>query len=81
MVALGVYCSVSRVDWMMLIVAIAFVLIAEAINTALESTCDAVSLQFRPSLKIAKDVAAGAVLIASIAAVALGAMVFKPYLL
>lgn len=80
-VSLGYYLEITRIDWALLVFAIAFVFVTEALNTAIESTCDAVTLEFRPSLKIAKDVAAGAVLFASITAVIIAALVLKPYLL
>ena len=80
-VLLGYYLGISRIDWALIVFAIAFVFVSKAVNTAIESTCDAVSLEFRPSLKIAKDVAAGAVLMASITAVVIGTVVLKPYLL
>jgi diacylglycerol kinase (ATP) len=61
------------------VLAIAIVLIAEAINTAFEHLCDVVQPELNASVKAAKDVAAGAVLISSIAAAIIGIMVFWPY--
>lgn len=60
---------------------IAFVLIAETVNTAIENLCDLYSEDYHSKIKKIKDVAAGSVLIASIAAVVIGAIVFIPYLL
>jgi diacylglycerol kinase (ATP) len=59
-----------------LLLAIAFVLIAEMINTAIEGAIDATTTSFDPMAKLAKDMAAGAVLIASVNAVAIGYLVF-----
>jgi diacylglycerol kinase (ATP) len=73
--------EVSRGDWMALIGVMALVWLAEAFNTAVEHTCDAISTQPNEFIKRAKDVAAGAVLIAAITAVGIGALVFLPYLL
>jgi len=53
---------------------------AEAMNTAFEFLADAASPGFPPLVKHAKDVAAGAVLLAAIGAVVIGLLVFAPYL-
>jgi diacylglycerol kinase (ATP) len=59
-----------------LLLSIAFVLIAEMLNSALESAIDLATTSFDPHAKLAKDVAAGAVLIATVNAVAVGYLVF-----
>jgi diacylglycerol kinase len=69
---------VSALEWALLLAACALVWIAEALNTALEFLGDAITREIRPEIGKAKDVAAGAVLIASLAALALGALVFIP---
>ncbi len=79
-VCAGLVLRVSLSDWRWLIAAIASVWMAEAINTAIEHVCDVVSPQFNLSVKHAKDVAAGAVLVGAIGAVTVGATVFLPYL-
>ena len=68
--------GVSRFELMALILAIAFVLIAEMVNTAVEHTIDVATTSFDPMAKLAKDIVAGAVLIASATAVAIGYLVF-----
>jgi diacylglycerol kinase (ATP) len=60
-----------------LLLAIAFVLIAEMINTAIEAAVDVASTSFDPMAKLAKDIGAGAVLIAALNAVAVGYLVFS----
>jgi diacylglycerol kinase (ATP) len=72
-VALGV----GRLELMALLLAISFVLIAEMINTALEAGIDVATTSFDPLAKLAKDIAAGAVLIATVNAVAVGYLVFS----
>jgi diacylglycerol kinase (ATP) len=67
-------------DWRWLILAVALVWIAEAMNTAIESLCDIVSTEQSPAMGRVKDVAAGGVLIAALAAAAIGISVFMPYL-
>lgn len=76
----GIALEISANDWRWLIVTIAAVLAAEALNTAVEQTCNAVSRDFNSAIKAAKDVAAGGVLIAALAAALIGASVFLPYL-
>src|ERR1700722_17299413 len=61
----GLALHVSAEDWRWLIVAVAMVWFAEAVNTAFEHLCDVVSPEFHASVKTSKDVAAGAVLICS----------------
>jgi diacylglycerol kinase (ATP) len=69
--------NVSRLELIALLLAIAFVLIAEMINTAIEGAIDVATTSFDPMAKLAKDIAAGAVLIATINAVAIGYIVFS----
>ena len=68
--------GVSKIELIVLLLSIAFVLVAEMINTAIEGTIDAATTSFDPMAKLAKDIAAGAVLIASVNAVAVGYLVF-----
>ncbi len=69
--------DVTRMELISLLLAIAFVLIAEMLNSALEAVVDLVTPSVEPLAKIAKDVAAGAVLIATVTAVAIGYLVFS----
>lgn len=78
---LGSVLKISSFEWLALILIISSVLILELINTALETVVDMVSLNFHPLAKIAKDCAAGAVLIASFASVLIGIIIFLPRLL
>lgn len=77
-VALGALLRLSAMEWCLLSVTIAGVLALEAMNTAIEAVVDLVSPDRHPLAGRAKDVAAGAVLIASIGAVAIGAILFLP---
>jgi diacylglycerol kinase (ATP) len=74
--AIAAATRVSKIELIALLLAIAFVLIAEMINTAIEGAIDAATTSFDPMAKLAKDIAAGAVLIASVNAVAVGYLVF-----
>jgi diacylglycerol kinase (ATP) len=69
--------GVSKLELIALLLAIAFVFIAEMINSALEQAIDVATTSFDPLAKLAKDVAAGAVLIATVNAVAIGYLVFS----
>jgi diacylglycerol kinase (ATP) len=69
--------GVSRLQLIALVLAVAFVLVAEMLNTAIEGVIDVSTTSFDPNAKLAKDIAAGAVLIASITAVAVGFLVFQ----
>jgi diacylglycerol kinase (ATP) len=68
--------GVTKLELMALLVAISFVLIAEMVNTAIEATIDLATTSFDPLAKMAKDIAAGAVLIAAVNAVIVGYLVF-----
>lgn len=68
-------------EWVAVALAITLVWVVEAVNTAFEALCDVVSPDHHPGVARAKDVAAGAVLVAAFGAVAVGAVIFLPYLL
>ena len=68
--------GVERLELVALMLSIAFVLVAEMVNTAIEGAVDVSTTSFDPNAKLAKDIAAGAVLIATVTAVAVGYLVF-----
>jgi diacylglycerol kinase (ATP) len=74
--AVAIAVGVSKLELIALLIAIAFVLVAEMINTAVEGVIDVSTTAFDPMAKLAKDIAAGAVLIAAVNAVAIGYLVF-----
>lgn len=71
---------ISRMEWIVLVMAIGLVWMAEAFNTAIEKLTDLAHPYQHPLAKKVKDVAAAAVLIISIAAAIVGLIVFVPYL-
>jgi diacylglycerol kinase (ATP) len=75
--AVAVVVSVSKLELIALLLAISFVLITEMINSAIEQAIDVATTSFDPLAKLAKDIAAGAVLIATVNAVAIGYLVFS----
>ena len=80
-IVLAIILKITSLEWLALILIIASVLILELINTAIEEIVNMVSPEIQPRAKIAKDVSAGAVLIASVAAVCMGAFLFLPKIL
>ncbi len=78
---LGWWLRLSAPEWAILVLTIGFVWAAETMNTAIEGVVDLVSPERHPLAKIAKDAAAGAVLIAAITAVLVAAFLFLPRLL
>ena len=76
----GAVFGITASEWCVLILAMMAVWCAEALNTALEFLADVASPDFHPLVKKAKDVAAGAVLIAAIGATVIGVIIFMPYI-
>jgi diacylglycerol kinase (ATP) len=74
----GWFFSLSPSEWLAILLAATLVLSLEAVNTAIEALTDLTSPGHHPLAGTAKDVAAGAVLIAAIGAAVIGAIVFLP---
>lgn len=79
-ITLGIVLRISPVEFAMVFVAITGVFIAEMFNTVAEACVDLITDQYHPLARIAKDVAAGAVLLNAILSVAIGLFVFVPHL-
>ena len=77
-VAAGIAFGLSAVEWAILILTIALVMMTEALNTGIELAVSLASPDRRPQAKAAKDIAAGAVLLAAVASVAVGIALFGP---
>jgi diacylglycerol kinase (ATP) len=73
---LALVVNVTKLELIALLISVTFVLIAEMLNTALEAAIDIATTSFDPMAKLAKDIAAGAVLIAAGNAVVVGYLVF-----
>ncbi len=65
-------------DWAVIILTVAFVFAAEFINTSIEAVVDLATEEHHPLAKISKDVGAGAVLLAALAAVLVGLLILGP---
>lgn len=77
-VLFGLLLGLPYVDLVLLLMAIALVVITELLNTAVEVTVDLVSPVFHPIARRAKDIAAGAVLVAALVAAAVGIIILAP---
>ncbi len=77
-VGVAIWAGVSRLEWALLVVTIGMVWVAEFLNSAVEAAVDVASPQHHPMAKVAKDVAAGAVLTASVIALIVGLVVLGP---
>lgn len=71
-------CKISTTEWIFVGFCISLVTVMEMMNTAVEKLCDVVSKEFHPSIKNVKDIAAGAVLIASAFSLITAAVIFLP---
>lgn len=80
-IVLGIVLHISAVEFALIFVAITAVFIAEMFNTVFELCVDLASPEYHPLAKIAKDVAAGAVLLNAMLAIVIGLFVFGPHLL
>jgi len=80
-IAAGFLFGISRGEWCAVIAVIALVWAAEGVNTAIEAVVDLVSPELHPLAGRAKDLAAGAVLVAALAAVVIGLLIFGPRVL
>ncbi|HEU5226324.1 MAG TPA: diacylglycerol kinase family protein [Ktedonobacteraceae bacterium] len=78
---MGILLRISPVEFAIIFVAITGVFISEMFNTVIELCIDIASPEYHPLAKIAKDVAAGAVLLNAILAVVIGLLIFGPHLL
>lgn len=77
-VILGWIFKIDAMEWLVVLLCTIAVLTLEMVNTAIEKLCDVVHPGYHPQIKIIKDIAAGAVLLAAIGSLAAGAVVFLP---
>src|SRR5690554_1392789 len=80
--ALAVFLSwffrVSNIEWLLILFAITLVITLEILNSAIERTIDLYTTEQHPLAQAAKDAAAGAVLVAALCALIIGAVIFLP---
>lgn len=77
----GLLCRLSLIEWSLIIICFGMVMAAEGLNTAIEILADRVCPDRDESIRLAKDVSAGAVLLAAIAAAIVGTLIFATKLL
>jgi diacylglycerol kinase len=79
-VSAGIFFRISNVEWCIILIVIALVWAAEAINTVIEKLADHLFPEYHETARLAKDIAAGAVLVCAIVALICGLIVFLPKL-
>lgn len=77
----GIMLKISKSEWIICIILFGLVISMELINTAIENTVDLITKEKNEQAKIAKDVAAGAVLVSAIASAIIGLIIFVPKIL
>lgn len=79
-VSAGIFLQIETHEWLWITLSIAIVMVAELLNTSIESLSNIVSPDYHPLIKKTKDAAAGAVLIAALFALICGLIIFIPHL-
>jgi diacylglycerol kinase len=77
-VCFGFFFSISYVEWLIVIMLITLGLVIETLNTGLEATTDAITREWREEIKVAKDVAAAAMLTFAIGSIIISSIIFIP---
>ena len=78
MIIAGFYFDIERYEWMMQILVFGLVLSIEGLNTAVEKIADFIHPEFHDRIGFIKDIAAGAVMFAALAAIAVGMLIYIP---
>ena len=76
----GFYCNITQTEWLFQTLAIGFVMSIEGLNTAVEKIADFIHPEFHERIGFIKDIAAGAVFFAAMTAIAIGVIIYIPYL-
>lgn len=79
-ISLAWYLEFTRSEMAVVILTVAAVLVAEMMNTALETVINLVSPEYHPLAGLAKDIAAGAVLLAALASIIIGCLLYIPHM-
>ncbi len=78
-ISIGLYFQITSLEMVILVITILLVILSEMINTSLEEMVNLIIKEHRKEAKIAKDVGAGMVLVATIGSVIIGLFIFIPY--
>jgi len=77
----GILLKINTAEWLIIIITIGIVLLAEGLNSAVEHLCDIVSPGENQRIKNIKDILAAAVLISAVMAAIIGLIIFLPHFL
>lgn len=77
-IIMGIVLKISKIEWIICTILFGLVISLELVNTAIENTIDLITQEKDPKAKIAKDTAAGAVLVSAISAAIIGLIIFIP---
>lgn len=77
----GFFFRISRGEWMALLICTCLVISLEMLNSAIERICNMYTTDYHPAIKIIKDIAAAAVLWSALLSLAVGLLIFTPYLI
>lgn len=77
----GAVLGLTAIEWIITLVSITAVLVAEAVNTAVEQLCDAITKDYNQNIKSAKDISAAAVLLIALTTMLVGIIIFVPKLI
>lgn len=78
---IGIIFRLNLVEWLLIYSMVTFVIVSELINSSIELAVDLYTNKFNPLAMVAKDVAAGAVVISAFTAICVGLYVFVPKIL
>lgn len=79
-ILLSIYFSITKLEWIFVLLTIGGMFALELVNTAIERVVDLVTMEFHPLAKQAKDIAAGAVFVYAVLSVIIGCLIFTPYI-
>ena len=81
MTIVGWYFDISALEWILQVMAIGMVLVAESLNTAVEKLCDFIHKDYHKKIEFIKDISAGAVTFAAVSAIIIGLIIYLPKIL
>ena len=77
-IILGFVFRINGLEWILIICILGFILSIELVNTAIEAACDAITKEYNPLIKIAKDCGSAATFVVFIVAIILNIIIFAP---
>ena len=80
-IAMGFVFGITKTEWLALLLCTGLVISLEMLNSAIERICNMYTTEVHPAIKIIKDIAAAAVLWSALVALAVGLLIFVPYLI